>query len=297
MTTDTSAAPIAFRHIMIATDLSPASVRSLPYIVAIAQRFGSTVFVAHVIPLEIYGVARPQSLEAVTKEAHAGAQEKLAELVGQLREQGVAARTLLGEGDVGIILNDWIHEHHFDMIAMGTTGRSGVRKLVLGSMAEEMIRDAECPVLTVGPEISSEAPAGLKTILYATDFSRESAHAALYARALTERSALQLIVLHVRLVGEDQGSERALRQRLSEFVESQVDHSALSEVVVAEGKPADKILEIANQHAADIIVIGVRGAGPMPRLASHFGSTAHDIVLRARCPVLTVRVPRTEDTA
>jgi nucleotide-binding universal stress UspA family protein len=297
MTTDTSAAPIAFRHIMVATDLSPASIRSLPYVVAIAQRFGSTVFVAHVIPLEIYGVARPQSLEAVTKEAHAGAQEKLAELVGQLRKQGVEARTLLGEGDVGIILSEWIHEHHLELIAMGTIGRSGVRKLVLGSMAEEMIRDAECPVLTVGPEISSEAPAGLKTILYATDFSRDSTHAALYARALAERSALRLVFLHVRVAGEGQESERALRQRLSKLVESQPDNPGVSEVVVAEGKPADKILEIANQHAADLIVIGVRGAGAMPRMASHFGSTAHDIVLRARCPVLTVRLPRTEGTA
>jgi nucleotide-binding universal stress UspA family protein len=297
MATNTSAPPISFRQIMIATDLSPASIRSLPYVVAIAQRFGSTVFVAHVIPLAIYGVARPQSLDAATKEAQAGAQENLTEIVRKLRTQGVEARTLLGEGDVGVILSEWIHEYHFELLAMGTTGRSGVRKLVLGSMAEEMIRDAECPVLTVGPEISSEAPAGFETILYATDFSPDSTHAALYARSLAERSALRLIVLHVRVAGEEQGSERALRKRMSEFAESRADHPALSEVVVAEGKPAEKILEIANQHAADLIVIGVRGAGATPRLASHFGSTAHDIVLRARCPVLTVRVPRTEDTA
>lgn len=297
MATKTSAPPISFRQMMVATDLSPASIRSLPYVVAIARRFGSTVFVAHVVPLEIYGAARPQSMEAVTKETQAGAQEKLAEIVGKLRAQRVEARTLLGEGDVGVVLSEWIHEHHFNLIAMGTTGRSGVRKLVLGSMAEEMIRDAECPVLTVGPEISSEAPAGLETILYATDFSRDSAHAALYARSLVERSASRLIVLHVRVAGEEQESERALRQRLSELVGSRADHPALSEVVVAEGKPADKILEIANQHAADLIVIGVRGAGAMPRLASHFGSTAHDIVLRARCPVLTIRAPRTEGTA
>jgi len=250
MATNTSAPPIGFRQIMIATDLSPASIRSLPYVVAIAQRFGSTVFVAHVIPLEIYGVARPQSMEAVTKEAQAGAQEKLAEVVGQLREEGVEARTLLGEGDVGVILSEWIHEHHFELIAMGTTGRSGVRKLALGSMAEEMIRDAECPVITVGPEISGEAP-GLETILYATDFSRDSGHAALYARSLAERGASRLIILHVRVPSEQQESERALRQRLSELVESRADDPATSEVVVAEGKPADKILEIANQHAAD----------------------------------------------
>lgn len=297
MATDTSAPPISFRRIMIATDLSSASIRCLPYIVAIARQFGSNVFVAHVIPLEIYGAARPQSMEAVTKEAQAGAQEKLAEVMGQLRAQGVEARTLLGEGDVGVILSQWIHEHHFELIAMGTTGRSGVRKLVLGSLAEEMIRDAACPVLTVGPEISSEARAGLETILYATDFSLDSGHAALYAQSLAQRSASRLVVLHVRVAGKKQESERALRQRLSRLVDSRAAHPALCEVVVAEGKPADKILEIANQHAADLIVVGVRGAGAVPRLASHFGSTAHDIVLRARCPVLTVRVPRTEGIA
>ena len=295
MATKANALPISFRQILVATDLSAASVLSLPYVVAIARRFGSTIFVGHVIPLMIYGAARPQSMEVVTKEARAAAREKLAEIVGRLRAQTVKARTLLGEGDVGVVLSDWIHEHHLELIAMGTTGRSGVRKLVLGSVAEEMIRVAKCPVLTVGPEISNEAPAGLGIILYATDFSRDSAHAALYARSLAERSASRLIVVHVRGAGDGQESERALRQRLTELVRRRADHPALSEVVVAGGKPADKILQVANQHAADLIVIGVRGVGAVPRLASHFGSTAHDIILRARCPVLTVRA--TESTA
>ena len=293
----TSARDISFKQLLVATDLSPASLLSLPYVVAIARRFDSTVFVAHVIPMFVYETARPQSIQAVTTECHAGAQEKLTEITGKLRAEAIEARTLLGEGDVGVVLSEWIDKHRFDLIAMGTTGRSGVRKLVLGSMAEEMIRVAECPVLTVGPEIYNEGPSALKDILCATDFSPDSAHAVLYARSLAERSASRLIIVHVRLAGEEQESERALRQRLNELVVSRADLPALSEVVVAEGKPGDKILEIANQHAADLIVIGVRGVGSMPRLASHFGSTAHNIVLRARCPVLTVRAPQNESTA
>lgn len=166
-----SARGISFKQILVATDLSPASLASLPYVVSIAQRFGATVFVAHVIPISVYETARPQSMQAVTTECRAGAQEKLKEITGELRAQGIEARTLLGEGDVGVVLSSWIDEHGFDLMAMGTTGRSGVRKLVLGSMAEEMIRVAECPVLTVGPEVSNEAPSALNNILCATDFS------------------------------------------------------------------------------------------------------------------------------
>lgn len=297
MTTKTSAAPISFRQLLVATDLSPASVRSLPYIVGIAQRFDSTVFIAHVIPLLIYGVARPQSLEAAAKEVQEGAQEKLAAIAAKLRAQGIETRTLLAEGDIALVLPEWVREHHIELIAVGTTGRSGIRKLALGSTAEEIIRIAECAVLAVGPETSEESPAELQRILYATDFSADSAHAARYAISLAECSASRLIIVHVRGESKEQESGHALRQRLSELVASRGGHSALSEVLVAEGNPTDKIIEIANQHAADLIVIGVRGAGALPRLASHFGSTAHDIVVRARCPVLTVRAPRSEDAA
>ncbi len=85
MATMTSARDISFKQMLVATDLSPASLRSLSYVVAIARRFDSTVFVAHVIPMFVYETACPQSIQAVTAECHAGTQEKLTKITGKLR--------------------------------------------------------------------------------------------------------------------------------------------------------------------------------------------------------------------
>ena len=78
---------------------------------------------------------------------------------------------MLEEGDIGVILPRWIKKNHIDLVAVGTTGRSGVRKLALGSIAEEIVRDAECPVLTVGQAAASTAgtKVALRGILYATN--------------------------------------------------------------------------------------------------------------------------------
>lgn len=296
MTTPTRAA-ITFKHILVATDLSPGSLWSLPYVTAIGRQYGSTIYMGHVIPLLTYAAARPQSYDAIERETRENAGKKIEQFAAEVKEQGVPVKTLLAEGDIGCVLAEWIAEHHIDLVAVGTTGRSGIRKLALGSVAEEIIRDADCPVLTVGPESAHEPPAVIGSILYATDFSQDSSYALPYALSLADRHVARLIVLNVAQQQCDREASRALRQRLSDLIPNGTGRSSAPEVLIGEGNAAEKVLEIAREHAVDLLVIGVRGAGALPRLASHFGSTAHDIVVSASCPVLTVRAPLPEQQA
>ncbi|HWR17909.1 MAG TPA: universal stress protein [Terriglobales bacterium] len=290
MSTAASVPAISFKHILVATDLSPASLWSLPYVTEIALQYGSTVYVGHVIPFGTYVAVRPQTFDAVEEEVRQGAQKKLDSFATELKDHGVAAKTLLHEGDVGVVMPSWIKEHDIGLVALGTTGRSGIRKLTVGSIAEEIVRDAECPVLTVGPASSARKQVAIRNILYASDFSEDSRRAGAYAMSLAGRHKARLILLHVRNEEDLKLSHASLAERLEKVIPHQATPSASTEVLIAEGRPATKVLEIAGEHSVDLIVIGVRGSG-WSRVASHFGSTAHAIIVGASCPVLTVRAP------
>ena len=283
---------INFTNILVATDLSRASLWSVPYVSAIARQYGSNIYIGHVLPLAIYTAARPQSFDVIEKECREHAQEKLDRYSAQIKEQRVGVQTLLTEGDVGIVIPDWVKQHHLDLVAVGTTGRSGVRKLFLGSTAEEIIRSADCPVLTVGRAPSRQRSVGLRCILCATDFSEDSLLAACYALSLALRHGARLILLTVIDEKPGQESKSSLGHRLSDLISNKSKPVPELEVLVASGDPAKKILEIASEHSVDIIALGVRGAGGFARAASHFGSTAHDIVVGSSCPVLTVHVSK-----
>jgi nucleotide-binding universal stress UspA family protein len=287
---------IALKNILVATDLSPASLWSLPYVVGIAHQYGSTIYLATVVPMAIYGVARPESFDAIEAECHDYAQEKLDRFSAGIRAQGIEVQVLLTEGDVARVIPDWVEQHKIGLLAVGTTGRGGLHKLFLGSTAEELIREVSCPVLTVGPALSGESPARLRSVLFATDFSAESLRAGQYACSIASRYNARLILMHVTDEHATQVSRRSLIRRLQDLIPENLNLPNEPEELLAQGRPAGKILEVANQHGVDLIAIGVRGAGGLARAASHFGSTAHEVIVGATCPVLVVRAPNSHRT-
>jgi len=283
---------IKLNHILVATDLSRASLWSLPYVSAIAGEYDSTIYIGHVIPLWVYTAARPQSFDIIEKECREHAQAELDRFSAEIKSQNINVQTLLSEGDVGIVIPDWCKQHDIDLIAVGTTGRSGVRKLFLGSVAEEIIRAAERPVLTVGRASSRRRSGPSRSILCATDFSKDSLLCASYALSMASHCRARLIVLTVIDEREEPESRASVVERLRALISNNSTLTSELEFLVASGNPAKKILEIAREHSADLITVGVRGAGGFARAASHFGSTAHDIIVGSSCPVLTVRASK-----
>jgi nucleotide-binding universal stress UspA family protein len=179
----------------------------------------------------------------------------------------------------------------------------------MGSVAEEIFRQSACPVLTVGPRVASSGkvregrhdheipPTQIKfrQILYATDFKPESAETVSYAVSLAREFQARLTLLHVIEDYGDHLHERpgpidtALR-KLEELVPSEADLRYKPEFVAEFGVPAELILQTASESDADLIVLGVRSATGHIGAATHLsGSTAHKVVVGAKCPVLTVR--------
>lgn len=285
---------IALSNILFATDFSPNSNAALPYALAIAHQFDAKLFATHVISPESYLFASPDSWPALQETEDQLRQDFVARLEEQLR--GVPHQVLSQVGDIADVLFRLIHDHQIDLLVLGTHGRAGLKKLLLGSVAEKLFRRASCPVLTVGPEVALEKPvAEFNRILFATDFSDQSLAAAPYAISLAQEHQSRLTLLHVMetaragTVDFEPDTEYLTRQ-LRELVSPEQDFWFEPEYVVEFGDAEEQILKAASDHKADLVVLGVRALTGSIAMATHFGhSKAQVIVAHAPCPVLTVR--------
>jgi nucleotide-binding universal stress UspA family protein len=299
---------LSLKNILFATDFSEVSEKALPFVAAMSFRYGGMVHVAHVLP-EV-NLVRPSAIDPVTigsiyEDAHSGTQEKMQQL--SVRLEGFPHHTYIRHGKVSEVLSDIIREHEIDLLVVGTHGRTGVGKLVMGSVAEEIFRTATCPVLTVGPNVpqltqtrSHRSNADIepisvefRQILYATDFTSHSLAAASYAFSLAQEFRSPLILMHVIEEYGDHLHERpgpidAALRKLEALQPEGTDLRWAPTAMVEFGAPADRILQTATERDADLIVLGVR-----PRhveTAIHLPwATAHKVAARANCPVLTVR--------
>jgi len=286
---------VTLRNILCATDFSSISEAALLYATAIARRYDSQVYLAHVIRPDAYQLVPPEASVAALTQTRRYAEQQMGELLVSGRLRGIPHQVLLGEGELWGVLSNMLAEHDVDLAVVGTHGRRGVPKMLLGSVAEEIFRLAPCPVLTVGPRVPREVPSEveLRHILYATDFTPTADRAAAYALSLAQEHCARLTVVHV-VPESTQPSikNKALLQtfftkRLRALVPQEADLWCDPELVVEFGSPADGILKLAGVRQVDLAVLGVRRSANFP---GHLPpATAYKVVCQAQCPVMTVR--------
>jgi nucleotide-binding universal stress UspA family protein len=285
---------VKLENILFATDFSPASNRALPFAVDLTRMFGGTLFGIHVMEPANYALPPEtwQSTDAIRKwEAQ--------ELRERLEREIPRSNTLMLEdaGGLWASLAELVKENNIDLIVVGTRGRTGIGKMLLGSHAEELLRHAACPVLTVGPHVQSvgETRRKFASILFATDFGPGSAAAAALAVSMAQEAQAKLTVFHAvkKMAANDlaipEQFAEADERKLREFVPDEGRLLCAPRYLVEEGEPAEKILEVARRTDADLIVLGVHKATKVPGAATHLPiATVHHIVAHAECPVLTV---------
>ena len=286
-----SGTQIAVKNILYATDFEASASRALPFAVAFAKRYGAKLYAVHVIPPEAFALASPQSVDQVLAEAGDFAGYSLNQLISPLKTHGLACDALLGEGNVAEVIEEFAEQRAADLLVVGTSSRMGLGKVFLGSVAEELIRESQCPVLAVGPHVTTLASDGIHNIVCPTDFSQTSTRATQFAISLAEEYQAHLTFIHV-LQGQLKDSlhlaTRLTEKRVLATIPDEPELPYRPEVVVETGSVADRILNLAADLCADIIVMAARGVGSFAEMASHFGSTAHRVVSLAPCPVLTV---------
>lgn len=286
---------IALRNILMATDFSSCSEAALDYALSVARRYDAQLYVAHVVLADTFQPAPLGAEDLTASQAIRRAEQQMAELLVSGKLRGIPHRVLLGQGALWGSLEEMIRANEVDLVVVGTHGRTGMRKLVLGSVAEEIFRRAPCPVMTVGPQVSSAAPQQIdvRRILLPTDFSPASQRAAAYAFSLAQEFAARITLLHVV---EESSAETArelelLRgatlERLLKSVPQEAELWCEPELAVHFGPRAERILAAAEQDGADLIVMGVRRTAHFP---GHLPpATAYRVVRQAHCPVLTVQ--------
>ena len=283
---------ITLKNILFATDFSPAAEAAAPFAIQIARSYGAKVYGVHVNPFDDYTAAAPEAWAAMAEAAEKGTKEHGRRLNEQLK--GIEHEVVIGEGNIWEVISNVIKQKEIDLIVLGTRGRTGLGKALLGSVAEQILRQAPCPVLTVGPQVTvqPEKAVQMREILYATDLAADCPAAAPYAISLAQENQAHLDLLTViedpktgELVQPVQVAE-AKERKLRQLVPQEGDLWCEPHYLVEQGIPSEKILEAADRRRADLIVLG---AQPARWLATHVNAgTVHQVVSKARCPVLTV---------
>jgi nucleotide-binding universal stress UspA family protein len=286
---------LTLTNIMLLTDFSDVSDLALRHALALARRYEAKVYLTHIIDPASYQLAEPGLAEMTYQKMRHAAERGIADILvsGKLRD--VEHAVLLLEGSIWPSVEHLIHDYHIDLLVTGTRGRGGIKKMLLGSVAEEIFRQAGCAVLTVGPHVTSEAPreVELRNILFATDFGAGATYAAQYAFALAQEHEARVTAFHAldETVARTRENEKKVRQatihRMKEFVCPECDDWCKTEFRVSFGDPAEEILQAARESKAELIVMGAKSS---KNLAGHMPATvAYNVAARATCPVLTIR--------
>jgi nucleotide-binding universal stress UspA family protein len=283
--------------ILFATDFSEISAKALPYAAAFARLFAAELCVAHVIDSGSPAQEAKNGGAATTTKVRREADARIDRLLQAAHFREVRHEVVLAEGKILPTLASIAEQHGADMMVLGMHGRHGLAKAVLGSVADEILRLAEIPVLIVGPDVRvrPEEVLTLHRVLYAVEFSSGSGAALQYAGAIVSAEHARLLVLHVvediwkEPLSTRLRAEKYLRLRLLEEGLIPSIDQVEPELLVDFGPVEDRILQTARQNRAELIALDVPST-MHPILSAHLpGPMAYNVASHACCPVLAVR--------
>lgn len=194
---------------------------------------------------------------------------------------------------------EYVEDHAIDLVVMGTHGRRGTSRLLMGSVAEEVVRRVSCPVCTIREAVSPAFRLEMKRILVPVDFSEHSREAVRVAKAWAAEEGAELLVLNVmeevNLPGIYQletsfVNTPATRARIEAELEEWVDDIEGPDVPVHTyarfGYPARTINEVVKNHSVDLIMMGTHSRTGLSRML--LGSVAEKVIRTAPCPVVAL---------
>lgn len=299
---------IAIKRILCPVDFSEFSRHALEQAVVIARHYGGEITALHafVVPPAAAAIGGDGTWVPIDQtEARAAYETErasdLASFVAAIVPADVAVKRGVVEGGVVNVILQEAAALPADLIVMGTHGRSGFERMLLGSVTERVLRKAPVPVLTVPRRMSGVMPA-IRRILVPVDFSKASIRALSYAVSLAREAQAEVTVHYVIEFVPDPASYQYRLINMPEYY-AQVSRAAQEEMEgaiervgggyerlrprITRGKAYKEILRVAAEEQADLIFMGVQGRGAADLLM--FGSTANHVVRAAACPVMTIQ--------
>ncbi len=292
------------KSIMCATDFSDISKHAVAYGIALANEFSAKLFLCHVIdlpsaPVSIYGETYLEPIDQqprITEYVH----EQLKRLI---RDQPVEWEPLITIGHIADEISRMAEEKDVDLVVSATHGRSGLKRFLLGSVAERLMRTLPCRLLTVhSPEHDFITPESkeirLQRILVGCDFSPDSSLAFQHGLSFAQEFQSELHLVHVvahdssknltnKRIDDRQDLSEELNGKLTGMIPEEALNWCTPKTSILNGEPYVELTRYAELHDIDMIVLGVRGLSLAETL--FLGSTTDRIVRKAPCPVLCVR--------
>lgn len=272
------------KTIVVATDLDGRSEAALEYARKVAGAYGARIVLAHGLdPLDYAAVDAVPSriLRQLTDQARAA----LDELAGGLIREGIHSHSEVRQGAVAEMLVDVARQYEAGLIVIGTQGMEGAGPVVVGAIAEQLVRLAPCPVLAVAADWNAGEfrPAAGGPVLLAMERNEATAEAVATACSLAETFHRTLLVIHARGSAEASAFLNPCATTLAEFGIQPGERFPVR-CMVKDGSPADAVVEAIAQYHPCVLVAGVKRASETP--GPH--GTAFALLARSRVPVLCV---------
>jgi len=285
-----------FKRILCAVDFSKASVRALTHAVHLASLYGGRIHVLHVIPRIVPSLSgKPVKTSPWTGDEEAAAKKALGRLTMKATKDRIPLVTEIRIGDEDVQILDAARTMKADVIVMGTHGRRGFKRWILGSVAESMVRYSPVPLIVVGsPGVKTIAPR-VRRVLVPTDFSKGSAAAVGCGLEIAKRSHASITLLHVMKDLSAAAGWKAsaqvtagVRDELDALIPAQARRECEVKTVVEIGEPYQVILNTMKRLTPDLVVMNTHGHGFVDRLL--IGSTAERVVRGGAglCPVVLI---------
>ena len=289
------------KNILCAVDRSPSSLQALGYAIALARWQKARLSLLEVVEeAPPPGVTRAPKSDSVPTETRITLERDLRRVLTARRVSDVKVEIFMRKGKVVQEILAQAKASRSDLLVIGSHGRGGVQRLVLGSVAEKVLRLATCPVLTIrsGVRLARRSRSPFGTILCPTDFSVAANEAVAYAKRLAREADATLIVMSAVEwpFGEDvmYGAVADLRKSIESHASDALarllprpGNGPRTQAIVASGKASAAIVKAAHARSADLIVMGVSGRGALD--VALLGSTTHQVIRGGSWPVLTVR--------
>lgn len=276
-----------FERILVPTDMSAFSDLALRYALNFNERLGSKITLLHAEeiswlaadhPVGYYFENVPEARTALTKQ--------LREYAASHVPAAAGATTLFEDEAPELAILRIARDINADLIIMGTHGRRGIRRAILGSVTEYVLRETDIPVITVNPALfTPEGAIGIRTVLCPVNFTEIAREALAQASAIAESFAAQLVVMHVCEGGEPRLFSDVQKQ-FGIWVDPQVRANTRYKEIVVHGHAAEQVLAVADQIGADLVVIGAQHKRFAD--ATVIGSTTEKISRFAKRAVMTV---------
>jgi nucleotide-binding universal stress UspA family protein len=283
----TNPVAVTFERILVPTDFSETSQRALEYAKAIARQDHSQLLLVHVSP-PLNLITPPEAAWIDQSEIQSAEEERLEQNGAALRSEGYRARTIALTGALYDELLSAVKQNAVDLVVLGTHGRKGYDRLLLGSDAEAVLRRACCPVLLVGPA----APAlqdktwHLREVICATTLDPGSAHVAAFAHKLAAQHGADLVLFHAQDPDNPDTDWVSFEKAFHHYVPEGLGTCSCLRTRLVSTTPGTSIVDFAKQRGCDLIVMG---AHPASSMATHLPpGTAAKVLIEAPCPVMTM---------